>query len=142
VITIVGQAPSRRLNERALDCPGSGDRLAALCGIPRAEMLARCRAVNLLARWPGKSGKGDGFDMRAARRAASKMRMRGVVLLLGWNVARATGSQSRTYLEWHRLRGALAVVFPHPSGVNRWYNDRANKRRAARFLRRLLKETA
>lgn len=44
------------------------------------------------------------------------------------------------YFARHRRGRAWWCVFPHPSGVNRWWNDPDNTRRAERYLRRLWEE--
>lgn len=94
--------------------------------------------MNLLAEFPGKSGKGDAFPIALARARAARMRLGGEVVLLGRHVARAFGAQGAPFLEWFDLRGAWAAVVPHPSGVNHWWNDPANTNRAAVFLAGLL----
>lgn len=40
------------------------------------------------------------------------------------------------YLRWEYLRkGETYAVLPHPSGVNRWWNEEENVARARDFLR-------
>jgi len=56
------------------------------------------------------------------------------VLLIGQGVARAFGVQAGL-LEWVEREGAWLAVVPHPSGVNRWWNELRNVERAAAFLR-------
>jgi hypothetical protein len=48
-------------------------------------------------------------------------------VLLGRRVAAAFGLASAPYLEWTEARGRTWVVMPHPSGVNRWWNDEENR---------------
>jgi hypothetical protein len=31
------------------------------------------------------------------------------------------------------------LIFPHPSGINRWWNERRNERRARQLLQRFLR---
>lgn len=52
------------------------------------------------------------------------------VLLCGWYVAKAARHVGKTYFEYDGNR----VVFPHPSGKNRWYNDAENTKSAVDFL--------
>ena len=96
--------------------------------------------VNLLDRWPGKKGKGDAFPLDEARASARRLNLWGkpLVILVGRNVARAFGANSVAYLEGFLLGYVNAVVIPHPSGLNRWWNDPANTERARRFMRSLL----
>lgn len=122
----------------------SGRRLADLAGedLDRFHELFEC--VNLLARWPGRSGgvKGHVFDPAAARRAAARLDLRGrTVVLLGKRVARAFGLADPPWLQPLRLgRGeAAAFVVPHPSGIVRWYNEAGNRRAVGRLLRCILK---
>jgi uracil-DNA glycosylase len=135
---IIGEAPSRTAGAaRALD-GRSGERLARLLGVGLDQLLERFETANLLERWPGPAGrKGAAFPARMAREAAERVRLRGSVLLAGRRVA-AAFRLSAPYFEWATLRGARVAVIPHPSGVNRWWNDPANRERAAAFLREVV----
>lgn len=131
--TIVGEAPPRSGGG-----PFEGDAGRRLRRAVRRD-LADCRLVNLLNAWPGPDGaKGDAFPVDEARLAARRVRFNTpVVLLAGHRVARAFGLRVG-YLEWTTLRGRRAAVLPHPSGINRWWNDPRNRRRASRFIREAL----
>jgi len=136
---VVGQAPAKASTSGALGVETlSGRRL-------RSVISEEFEAVNLLDEFPGKSGKGDAFPLDSARKAAAALllaRLRGgerrFVLLLGGNVAKAFGVHRRPILEWFQAdAGLLVAVFPHPSGVNRWWNDAGNRERAGEFARQL-----
>lgn len=148
---LIGQAPSRTATGRAFDGPnGSGARLSRLLGRP---LLDAVDAINLLDRWPGKKGKGDAFPAGTARRAALRLapslrndvrRGRGrAVIFVGRGVAAAFGESTRCNatgrlycLGWHwSEHGFRYAILPHPSAVNRWWNDPKNVARARRFLR-------
>lgn len=137
---LIGQAPSRESDGRsAFSTNGkSSSRLRRLIGRP---VLNAFDAVNLIDRWPGSASiKGDLFPIVDARKAARKLMTRdphGVFVLVGKSVARAFGVRL-DYFRWVEMDGRLLVTIPHPSGVSRWWNDPANERRAARFLRSLV----
>jgi hypothetical protein len=38
-----------------------------------------------------------------------------------------------------RIYGRRFLIFPHPSGINRWWNERRNERRARQLLQRFLR---
>jgi hypothetical protein len=38
-----------------------------------------------------------------------------------------------------RVYGRRFLIFPHPSGANRWWNERQNERRARELLQRFLR---
>lgn len=80
--------------------------------------------------------------MTAERLLSETLRGRRVVLL-GANVSRAFGVSfrklSEVVLSWHPVgEGLAAAVVPHPSGLNRWWNDPDNRVRARLFLRPVL----
>lgn len=149
---LIGQAPSRTSDPRR---PLSGDplasKLAALCGLTKAEYLRAFERRNLLDRWPGKATKGDAWPAKEALSAAWNLgpRLRGRrAIFLGRRVAEAFGMPKRApFLDWVAFRVrprpgnraghsvGEAAIFPHPSGVNLWWNDPRNVRRAARFLK-------
>jgi len=146
---IVGQAPARG---RSLSTPfvgtRTGARLCELTGLSEEQLISKFELVNLVKRYPGKSGKGDAFPFKTAnanvRRLMPRMADRRV-LLLGSNVAKAFGLRMLplTWYPWTlSLRNGesndcLVALLPHPSGVNRWWNSHRNQLRAARFLRTL-----
>lgn len=139
-LLVVGQAPARgRTGRRAFepDTP-SGARLAKLMGVE--DVVEVADVVNLVRRFPGDSpwNKGHRFPEGQAKRAARRLRLNGydVVLLTGRHVARAFDVDVE-FLRWFELRGVRAVVLPHPSGANLWWNKRANRARAERLLRRI-----
>jgi uracil-DNA glycosylase len=141
-IVLVGQAPSRDTDGRAPFSGKSGQRLERLAGLGSGELQARFALANVLQRWPGSAGKGDLFPMADARRAAPRL-LRALagrrVVAVGCAVAKALGVASALPdLTWRKfaLLDAIAVV-PHPSGVNRWWNEPGNRDAAAAFLRSL-----
>lgn len=144
-LVIVGEAPARRSGRRPFDGL-SGDRLAKYMGLgDRDELLSRTECVNVLRRHPGPDGdKGSAFPpeqaQRGARRLLSLLRGR-TVLLASKRVARAFGVRV-DYLRWQdHPEGFRVAVIPHPSGVNRWWNEHENRRRFRRFARRTLRRT-
>jgi uracil-DNA glycosylase len=136
-VIIIGQAPGPRGDGEPLSGQ-AGRRLSALCGLTVDAYLAQFERVNLLTHFPGKAGKGDAFPLPAARKAAAALlpALEGRrVVLLGGKVAAAFGLQQAPLLVWRPLGGAMVAVAPHPSGINRWWNDPRNVRRARRFWR-------
>jgi hypothetical protein len=121
----------------------SGARLAALADVAHDTLLSRATCVNLLRSWPGtnRTKKGDLWPAQLARVAALTCIV-GVagarVILLGQNVARAFRVGRRPILTWFPFGHGHAAIVPHPSGINRWYNDPSNVRRAERFMRRTM----
>lgn len=114
-----------------------GRRLARLLSMTEAEYARTFRRRNLLKTWPGKSpsGKGDRWARVEARAAAARCRPSGVVVLLGSRVAAAFGVQDNPPLTWFRMGRATCAILPHPSGVNRWWNDPRNVAAAAQLLK-------
>lgn len=62
-------------------------------------------------------------------------RRRWTLVLLGRKVCSAFELESPEWLGWYRsaIHGVMIAV-PHPSGLNRWYNDPENTSRAAEVL--------
>jgi uracil-DNA glycosylase len=137
-ILFVGQAPGR---DKLYPFIGkSGYALARLLGIEYANLFDQHRLINLVDVWQGKSGKGDRFDPSgidcAAKVAHHAEGVHGIVLC-GGTVAKACGVTT-PFLDQFMLHGKPALVLPHPSGVNRWWNDARNKKSAQRRLRRFV----
>lgn len=140
MLTIVGEAPGRNESGIALGrLDQSGSRLARAMGV--ADVRDVARVINLLGFWPGPSGKGSVAPRAAMREAAAALMpdLRGDVILLGRRVAAAFGIPGQPFLRTARYARCSLTVVPHPSGVNYWWNDDANTRRARRTLRRIVR---
>lgn len=123
--------------------------------------------VNLLPGYPGPGKRGSEFPLVRGREEAELFMQRlrepsivtavgslhefserffpspTLILLAGRRVARAFRLWTPTYLEETQVVGigVPVVVVPHPSGVNRWWNDRGNANQAKKFLERLGEDT-
>ena len=106
----------------------SGRRLADLAGLTRDEFIERFDRVNLLP--------GDVDTQAAVANLMPILRGRRVVTL-GREVSMALGV--RGDLSWGVGAGFIGAHLPHPSGLNRWWNDRSNVEVAGRFMRDLLR---
>lgn len=144
-VVLVGQAPSRDTDGKAPFSGRSGKRIAQLMGIPHEDLPKRFALANIFDSWPGKAGKGDAFPLELARKrgwaARSDLKGRRVVAF-GASVIKVLGYHPDDHLLKFMVREAgnssLSIAYvPHPSGVNRWWNDPANVLKAREFLRRL-----
>jgi hypothetical protein len=145
-LLLIGQAPSRTSDPRKpLEGEPLASKLCALFGCTRKEYLAKTERHNVLQYWPGKKAKGDELPWLDARRGAERLRKK----LLGRRVVFIGQATAAYFYNWGRpLRWERAFVddifepftkvaiLPHPSGINRWWNDPANRRRAKQFMRR------
>jgi uracil-DNA glycosylase len=143
---VIGQAPSRGRSNREPLSGASGQRLARLCGLSLPDFLKTFDRDNVLRRYPGKAGKGDRFPAGTARRRAAKLAQtfeRGqLVILLGGNVADAFEMgflRSGTPCRWHvdPINCIFYALVPHPSGVNRQWNNPDRVATAERFFKLL-----
>ena len=143
-LVLIGQAPGPRSGPRPFD-GRSGDRLATYMGMDgRLDLFARMECLNLLRSYPGSTGgKGDRFPRSRAMTAARRLlgRLEGCsVLLAGKNVAAAFRVRS-DYLAWEdHVAGGRFAVIPHPSGVNHWWNDEANRHKFRGWADMVLRE--
>lgn len=123
---VVGEAPGPR---PGVPLEAARKRLAGLCGVSPSVLADRMEWVNLLAAWPGYGPSGGStFPMDAAREAAARLSEVRPLILLGKRVAKAFGVEQ----PWFWWVDNIAVV-PHPSGLNRWWNDPQNTARATEF---------
>lgn len=129
---LIGQSPSANGSPHAFKGDGSSARrLREMLG---ADVLKRFDAINLLSRYPGTV-----FPVALARASADDMlhgmRSRPFALLAGRLVAESFGVGGVEYFSWSMVRGVVrCAVIPHPSGLNRWWNDAANVDRARAFF--------
>lgn len=141
---IVGEAPGKNGNPLMPIEGRVGQRLADCCGLTLVEFLSTFDRVNLLQVQPQDSGKGATFNVKEAGRAARELERtfatRQTVLLLGKRVAAAFRISNVPYFDCFLVNHAKAYVVPHPSGVNRWWNDPENELQMMRFMQRLVKE--
>lgn len=103
---------------------------------------------NLLHHWPGACGKGSAFPLDLAYdyawRRLDEWKGR-VIVLLGKRVAQAffhdhvKNVPYFQWFEWEEERTFLCVI-PHPSGINRQYNDPKNVRLAGQALRQAIEK--
>lgn len=99
-------------------------------------------AINLLDEWPGRR-----WPKEIARDAADRMMKtatlveREHVVLVGRNVAEAFGVTTLDWFEWIESESFRLTVMPHPSPLNRWWNDERNRIRARNWTTQLLSRT-
>ncbi len=147
---VVGEAPNRG-GYGSTDRPeGWPCEIFATGRLATVGDIARFERVNLLDYWPGAAGAGSAFPMGEAR--VSARRLLGAtegdreLILVGTRVAQAFGLRRDhyEYLTWFARQGGfgrLVAVCPHPSGLNRWWNNDENVRRAREFFMTVLDET-
>ena len=138
-IGLVGQAPSRRGDPRKPLAGPNGQKIARLAGMSYDELIA-CRRRHLNTHYGAKGGKG--LDHAKGKINAADVLMDWRVeriVLLGKNVARCFGFRDLPFLAEISIYGRRFLIFPHPSGINRWWNERRNERRARQFLQRFLR---
>jgi hypothetical protein len=140
-IGLVGQAPSRRGDPRKPLAGPNGQKIARLAGMSYDELIA-CRRKHLNTHYKGKRSKGEAFDRANGNVNAADILMDWRVeriVLLGKNVARCFGFRDLPFLAEIHIYGRRFLIFPHPSGTNRWWNERRNERRARQLLQRFLR---
>lgn len=103
------------------------------------EWVRRSGHVNLLDRYPGprfpvSEGKLAAQDLLSQLRQNPPRAHS--VLLAGRSVAACFGVRGdQELLSWVDLQGLRTAVVPHPSGLNRFWNDPAGRDRVLAFLR-------
>ena len=119
----------------------NGQKIARLAGMSHDELIG-CRRKHLNTHYSGERRKGDAFNRAEGNANAGDVlldwRVERIVLL-GKNVARCFGLRDLPFLPEIRIYGRRFLIFPHPSGINRWWNERRNERRARQLLQRFLR---
>lgn len=149
---MIGQAPGPSRDPRPL-VGACGGRLADLAGIGQPgghelRLSVYFDRANVLDEYlgPHPNGGGDWFPMPVARAAANKMRAAisayPYVVFIGAATAEAFGHKAPFFRWDYGSSGAAdtpsVAIVPHPSGVNRWWNEPANPLAAAYFLQELV----
>jgi hypothetical protein len=118
-----------------------GEKLAALAGAERLQFYRDVARRNLNARWNGKEGKGDKFDREEAKAAVARINAEPFkfYVLLGAEVQRAFGFAGEPLsVRFDKETEKNYLLFPHPSGINAWWNEPFNVHRAKARLREFL----
>lgn len=147
---LIGEAPAVGQTEPFVS--RSGDRLRECMGTN--DLSSYFHLENVMDQNPGRSkkGKGHAFDVTVARnrvktiilpqiqpddrlilvggRVARAFRMRGSLEVFEWGTVWAS-----TLLTCPRLDEVPVCMIPHPSGVNRWWNEPENHNKMRAFLR-------
>lgn len=140
-VIFVGQGPSSGGDPyRPLE-GAAANRIGFLLNSP-ADYFIKCYArINLNSEWIGKDGgKGDVFDL-AEGKVTAKVLLRGSwtrYVLLGKKVAECFDVKGE-FLQTVDHGEKHFFLLPHPSGINRWYNDVENVAAAAPKLQEFLK---
>ena len=102
----------------------SGDRLRSLLGAKDLTLIVD--VMNLLPSPTGKVGKGRAFPAKKGREMAAAVLAaelnRTKFILAGKRVAAAFGIRA-AYFEVVVKDGRQFMIIPHPSGINRWWNE-------------------
>lgn len=126
MIIVVGEAPGPEKGGVT-----SSDRLAALVSESPEEMAEHIIWLNL---WPTPASD----PVRYARFIARGAEPEDLIVLLGRKVAKVFGLDDHPPLDAVVKGGGYGptyLLLPHPSGVNRWWNDRDNFATAQETLR-------
>lgn len=140
---LVGEAPSK--NEVIPQTLGGrvGKRLAKFAGITIQEYLETFDRMNLLIERQDTAEHGFQFDMQQAKENARNLRLmfpeRRRIILLGKRVAEAF-QLPLIYFEEMRADHIYTII-PHPSGINRWYNEPRNIAEIEHFMRMLVEDS-
>lgn len=156
---LIGEAPEK---DARSDCPlypyppqSSGGKLYSMSPFTnRKAFIKSCYRLNLLAEYPGDGDKLWTWPKERARHCAMNLKGSGLVsdrrvVLVGAKVASAFdlplgfGPDTINVLQWYEWpfggysKDFTVAIMPHPSGLNRWYNDPVNRMRTEEFLREL-----
>lgn len=131
---LIGEAPTQTGTYPFDADTYSGRRLARLAGRPRSPFEAdNLFPYTLTGPWSAPKAREAADSVRADRPGRN-------LILAGRKVADAFGVPHQI-LTWYEKDGRLVAVLPHPSGLNRWYNDPANFHRAELFVRRAMRRS-
>lgn len=141
---IIGEAPSKNEEVPQPIAGRVGRRLADCAGMTLEDFLTHFQRTNLLQ---VRQDTALGFEFDHAQASLNAMQIRGsfrgglIVLLLGHRVARAFGLTHADYFVQYDIDHAEVRVLPHPSAVNRWWNDPENYKQACDFMQNIVRRT-
>lgn len=135
-ILVIGEAPAKK-GSAPFENSRSGERIRSWSSAEGILPAHRFKFVNLFDSPMPKQGKGREFPAREAATRAKGLHLpanTSCIVLAGKRVAAAFGLRSAEYFCCREICGLPAYVMPHPSGVNRWWNDPVNASRARAFF--------
>lgn len=131
LILIIGENPGLAGDPTAALEGSVGKRIASYAGLKWGDYLAMTERRNIfpayVSPWPRDEAK------RRAEQAFPYLLGRRTILL-GQRVADAFDFHW-PLLNWVEIGGVTVAIVPHPSGLNRWWNEAENRSQARRFLR-------
>ena len=139
---MVGEAPSP--SDGVLDGrPLEGNPSRKMSEWSGIDVMSAFDTVNLLDVAPKRRGKGTHWtpdEQQEAMRKANRLLFSGywVYVLLGKRVAAAFGAAAAPYYMLIPIAPdgqKVAVVIPHPSGVNHLYNEEEHRKAAGAWIR-------
>lgn len=133
---IIGEAPFARPIEGVI-----GQRLATLSGLMLPEFLIHFDRVNLLHVRQDTAVFDQPEAVRSADRLAKTFLPGQIVLLLGRRTAGAFRLPDVDYFVQLRINETEIRVVPHPSSINRWWNDPIHVAQAERFMQTIVQRT-
>lgn len=145
---LIGQAPSKGTEGKTPFSGESGRRIEGMAKIDAGALSGHYALRNALDYYPGGAkGKGDAFPSEPAREGIQQLveQVKGTevdrLIFVGRGTANAFALDPDSvggYLQWFRTAATgprvWLAILPHPSGINRWYNETENRLAAALFL--------
>jgi hypothetical protein len=95
----------------------------------RLRLLLHMSVEEFLRTFPNRD---NALDYKYGRALAN--RVSGRVAVFGYDAWRCLGLPPRQFWEHHQTAAAKFYLLPHPSGLNRLYNTKANRNRLRRLL--------
>jgi hypothetical protein len=115
----------------------TGRRIASLAGVSWLQYLHDTTRTNIV--WVPDQWKDPARVLDGVARVRAQMVREGRTIVFGVKAQQALTMSKLEPMIWYMTAGGTDMaVMPHPSGLNRWYNDPANVARAGDFLREAL----
>lgn len=137
-VILLGQAPSATSDPGEAFSGKSGARLAELCGLTHADFLKAFTRRNVADAYAGKQARGNG-DRVFNRALPDDFPAPGagkLFIAVGAVAAQALGvKEAARHFQFYFINERIIVTVPHPSGVNRWWNEPTNVVKARKFWR-------
>jgi hypothetical protein len=147
-IIVIGQAPGKgpgQIGDKI--SRGTWKHLSELFGVPYEHLDSIVGRFNLCPKYIGKNEKGDAFDKKLGDEVAEKIclylwkRKDPLdVIFLGRNVAKCFKANWDFALRFPITDKLKFSIIPHPSMVNRFWNEKKNVNKIKKFLKKIIEE--